>query len=227
MHPVRSSRARTAGLLICGALLVFGFAGCAPEPGDTGPGSGAGRDAGTGAGSEAGAGAGALTDLSNGGECRDGQDVTIAMDDASAVLSGSCGRVEITGNDVRANIDAAAAVVLRGDGITVLGERFERAEALGANGTLNVDDLGEVTVEGDGATVINQRAESIRVLGSAATLNGTDVERLSLDGRDARVVLTGELGALELHGDDNRVSWRSGVRKPDVDTGSGNAYERG
>lgn len=220
-------QARLLGpVLASSALLLGALTGCAASPGagsptGTEPGASASSGASEGAASAAGSGAGAL-EIPEDGVCAEGDDVSISEHGAEVVLSGPCGTVSISGSGVHANIESAESVEITGKGASLLGDAWGAVRVSAEGATLNVTEIEEFSTSAAGTTLINQRVGVARIDGHGAMLNGVDADRAVLNGDGATVMLTGTLGALEVHGDENTVSWVDGTAAAETDAGSGN-----
>ena len=225
-HPVRALGPALAST----ALLLGALTGCAAGPGagsSTGVESGSSASSGAAEGAASGAGGGAGTlDIPEDGVCDEGDDVSITEHGAEVVLTGPCGTVSISGSGVNANIESAESVEVTGKGASLLGDSWGAVQVSAEGATLNVTEIEDFSTSAAGTTLINQRVGVARFDGHGATLNGVDAERAVLNGNDATVILTGTLGALEVRGDGNSVSWVDGTAAADPDAGSGNVLSR-
>lgn len=219
--------ARVLGpLALSAALLLSGLAGCAAEPGaepQAGGGADAANAAAEGAGSDAGSG---WLEVAGDHLCADGESVSIAADEASAVLTGPCGTVRVDGARVQANIESAETVEVGGEGATILGDAWGSATVTAPGVSLNVTEVEDFTTSAPGTTLTNQRVGSVRIDGQGAVLNGVEATSAVLNGDGATVLLSGSLGSLEIHGNGNSVSWVGGAESAVVDAGSGNTLDR-
>jgi len=165
-------------------------------------------------------------DLSDGGTCTTGEEVIIGVDQSSPVIDGECGVVTVLASEVTGNIAQAEQVVILGEGSTLLGESWKEAVAEGAKSTMNVDDMGAVTVVGKSSHVTTKTAGTMIVTGDDITVNANDISSLISTGNSVKVVVSGEIAALEVLGDKGTYNWSGGVEKPDSDEGSGNMFVR-
>ncbi|MFK0072715.1 hypothetical protein [Arthrobacter woluwensis] len=203
-----ASRAAAAALLL--ALTV---AGCsAPQASGTG----------TTAPS-----AGGAREITSDGTCTEGEDVVISVKGTSAVLTGQCGTVTLSGAEVRANIDSAKKLVVTGPGSAVIGKTWDAVETTGAKASLNADTITTLTVSGADTTVtLSQKAGKVTLGADGGSLNANEVQSLAVTGDRNTVVLSGALGGLTVSGDSNTFNWSSGVKLPGSDTGKDNTYTR-
>jgi len=206
---------RTASSLAASAALLLGLAlaGCStPQP------SGAGTTAPSVGGSR---------EITADGACAAGEDVTVSAQDASAVITGECGTVTISGTDVHANIDSAKKLVVTGAGAAVIGKKWDTVESTGSKSSLNADEIATLTVSGSDTTVVlSRKAGKVTLGGAGGTLNAHDVQDLTVTGDRNTVVLSGALSGLTVSGSTNTFNWSSGVKVPGSDTGKGNTYTR-
>lgn len=165
-------------------------------------------------------------DLSEGGTCSAGEEIVIGVDKSSPVIEGDCGVVTVLASGVTGNIALAEQVVVLGEGSSLLGESWKEAVAEGAKSTMNVDEMGAVTVVGDESHVTTKTAGTIIVTGDDITVNANDISSLISTGNGAKVVVSGEITALEVLGDKGTYNWSNGVEKPDTDEGSNNTFVR-
>ncbi|WFR83419.1 DUF3060 domain-containing protein [Arthrobacter sp. Y-9] len=203
-----SSRAAAAGLLI--ALTV---AGCsAPQASDsetTAPSASGSRE------------------ITADSSCAAGEDVVISAKNSSAVLTGDCGTVTLSGSDVHANIDSAKKLVVTGSGAAVIGKKWDAVETTGAKASLNADEIATLTVSGADTTVtLSRKAGKVTLGADGGSLNAHDVQALTVTGDRNTVVLSGTLSGLTVSGDTNTFNWSSGVKLPGSDTGKDNTYTR-
>ena len=106
-----------------------------------------------------------VTDLSGGGTCADGQDVTIDTDGASPTITGNCGVVTITGSKVDGDIEDADKVVVRGDNAILRGRDWDELVIEASNTSINVDALDEVNVIGSDVQITDQEIDDIIIDG--------------------------------------------------------------
>ena len=96
------------------------------------------------------------------GACDD-RDLVIDEEGSQLVLTGDCGSVTITADDVSVNLEHAETVTISGDYVTVLATTIDAAEITGSNVTLNPDDIGSVSIGGDYITFTSNGAEKITI----------------------------------------------------------------
>jgi len=204
----RAARAAVAGL-----LLVLTVAGCSTP-----------QASGTGTTAPSATGPREITADST---CSDGEDVVISAKSTSAVLTGQCGTVTLSGAEVRANIDSAKKLVVTGPGSAVIGKTWDAVETTGAKASLNADEISTLTVSGADTTVtLSRKAGKVTLAADGGSLNAHEVQSLAVTGDRNTVVLSGALGGLTVSGDSNTFNWSSGVRLPGSDTGKDNTYTR-
>ncbi|MFJ3956102.1 DUF3060 domain-containing protein [Arthrobacter sp. NPDC090010] len=171
--------------------------------------------------------AGGVREITTDGNCAPGENVAVTAADASAVITGDCGTVSITGANVHANIDSAKKLSVTGAGAAIIGKKWGSVETTAATVSLNADEIAELTVSGaDTTVVLSAKAGKASLGGDRGSFNAHDVQDLSIAGAHNGVVLSGKLGALRVSGNDNTVNWSSGVTSPDSDTGIRNSYIR-
>lgn len=163
-------------------------------------------------------------DLSTGGNCTEGENIVIEADEATPVIEGQCGTVQITGNGVRGNIAQADTVEVTGSNATILGTQWGTADVKGEGVTLNVDELAKLESQAKGTHLTGKRVDEVILGADDASVNAVDAKVLKIDGNNATVLLDEISEAFEVHGDNNTVNWSSGLEAPSVDTGSGNTY---
>ncbi|MFG3423831.1 DUF3060 domain-containing protein [Micromonospora sp. NPDC047730] len=209
-----------AGTLFLGTIALTACASVAGSGGDM-----ASPAASTASAADAQAGTGPR-DLSQGGRCEDGENITIQADDATPVIEGNCGTVTVEANNVSGNIAAATTVTIRGTDSMLLGEKWGTATITGRGSGVNVDEIATLTVTADDAKVTNRRTQTATIDGSRATVNTDSIDRLTIDGSGSTVIASGAITALEVHGNDNTITWSDGAQAPTADTGTGNRYTR-
>lgn len=214
---------RATALVGAGLLLLTGlFTGCSGSSDGARDSPKPSASATSGSAAPSGSASG---DLSAGGTCAGGEAITLATPGAQVVLNGPCGVITITGAGVRANIDQATKVEVKGDQVRLIAKTVPDLVVEGKDANLNVDLLDKVQLSGATATVVNNTsATQVTISGEAVTFNGADVGTLTLNGNKATVVLSGELTQFSVTGNENTVNWTSGAKAPTSDTGANNTY---
>lgn len=167
-----------------------------------------------------------VRDLSAGGTCAAGENITVNTRDAAPVITGECGNVAASADAVRGNVESASAVTITGTGTTLLGEKWGTLAIAGAGSGANIDQADQVTVGADNTRITGKDLGSVTVDGNAGTINADRIGTLIVNGDGNTVLVSGDIDRLEVHGDNNTFNWDGGVPKPTTDMGSGNTYTR-
>ncbi|WP_435299048.1 DUF3060 domain-containing protein [Timonella sp. A28] len=165
-------------------------------------------------------------DFSKGGKCTDGQDVVVYTSNTTPKITGNCGSVRIEGTGIKGTVESAQSVAVRGEKNTISGAEW-----------------GTVIVEGVGIKVTPKKAQGIEVNGKDVTVDAGTVTTISTAGESltttvdkaTSVRITGIKqiftadsidGELHVAGDDNTVTWKSGIKEANTTEGKGNEFKR-
>lgn len=165
-------------------------------------------------------------DLSAGGICSGGEDITVNTPESAPVITGECGNVTASANAVRGNIESAATVTITGTGTTLLGQNWGTLTVEGAQSGANIDRVDRITIAGDNTRITAKDLGSVTVDGNGGTVNADGIGTLIVNGDGVTVIVSGTIDRFEVHGNNNTFNWDGGAAKPTTDTGTGNTYTR-
>lgn len=148
----------------------------------------------------------------DGGVVTIGRGQTYRITDDGATLVVHCdggGDVDVLADGVTVKITGRGAELeVRGSRATIRAERMQEVDVVGSRNSVRIGRTIEVDVDGDGNTLRIDRLSEI-----------------DIDGHRNVVALGRVAREIEVSGDDNRVTWRSGSPEID-DEGRGNRIAR-
>ncbi len=120
------------------------------------------------------------------GQCND-QDIHIRQSGFSAVLSGTCGDIIITGSNGAINAEQARSIRVEGSNVTVLNRNVETLTVSGSRNTLNMTRVGHAEVSGSDNGLLGRHYDSVRFTGSNNYVNTNNQPKVEDRGSRNRV----------------------------------------